>query len=402
MIKIIIKEQKTKAGTAAAGTQAIRSYYNPQTKIKSKSPKEETPVTDAASSQPKQPTSEPQEEIVSVPAGWKPQKRTTVKLKNNKGTEIVYRVANSGKWVGPDNNPVKNDLISALNLEAYKQEKAKSTSTQSSTTPTSTSPTVSLGAEDAPTEEAAPPVTVEEISDEIDYIQLYSDIYERFDLDDVNNIPPFVEVTVGYLMKNELFKQAHEKMKNSIAKETAIIFNDFKFIKNIEDASKTIANFFMENHKKQRVLESIDPTLGLAILTGVFAYGGIAINKYFKNQTLIKDFENTVEAKYLKKLGLLLLVKFISSFIDDPKNIDSYISSASHDITEYMKQFKQARYILFRQTKLFKKITEDLIQEADALFDQIWHKSKEQYNNKLSESTINRWKVLAKIKNSEV
>ena len=385
MIKIKINEARY-VSALTQQAQKIPLGSKQTRKIETKPTSSITPTEPAASTEP---VSED-----SIPSDWSATPGTQIELDGKK-----YKVGKNGAWYLGNriiSRKTQNDLISALNLEAYKQEKVKPTSTEPSTTPTSTTATtVPLEAEEAPTEEAASPLTVEE--ETINYIELYEEIFS-FDVSDLNDISPFVIKTINYLRtNNESFKQAHERMKTSIANETTEIFNEFKFIKDVEDTSKAVADFFMENRKKQQLLEAIDPNVGLTILAGVFAFGGgLTLNKYFKNKLLLQDFENTPEARYLKKLGLLLLIKFISSFIYDSQIIDNYINSASSDIKEYMKQFKKSKWIPFRERKLFKQIDEDLKYYAKQLYDEIEYRSSN--STTISESIINRWKVLANIK----
>lgn len=134
MIKIIIKEQATKSGTAAAGTQATNRYYRP-TKAKTTKTPNVSPTSGTESTQPstpqqpeqqqaQQPEQQQAQEPTEIPAGWKAKVSSQVVLKNNKGKPITYRISNKGNWVVTHSNEkIKNkDLINTLNLEAYKIE----------------------------------------------------------------------------------------------------------------------------------------------------------------------------------------------------------------------------------------------------------------------------------------
>jgi len=325
-----------------------------------------------------------QKNSTNIPSDWKAEIGTEIELNG-----VKYKANTKGGWLPNGIGlpiPKTSSTFSTLNLLAYNKEQ----NITNTSTPTTTA-TVPLGPEDAETEESTPSE-----EEQIDYNKLYNKIYE-FEVSEPNQIEPFVTATISELKNNQLFKQAHEKIAQEITRASTEIFNEFKFIKDVEGASKFIAGIFMENRKKQPLVEAIDPNVGLAILAGVFAFGGgLTLNKYFKKKALTQDFEKTIEAQYIKKLGLLLVVKFIDSFIYDSKSINNYINEASYDIEYYMKQFKKSRPIPFRQTKLFKEVGNELTQQANDLYNRIAFLSNEKKSN-LNESTIKRWKLLAGI-----
>jgi hypothetical protein len=394
MIKIIIKEQATRAGTAAAGSQAIKSYYNPnQTKTKAKT-KEATSVTDTESSQPQQEPEETKPKGI-VPSNWKPEIGTEIQLKG-----VKYKANAIGGWLPNGIGlpiPKTSPIFSTLNTLAYNEEQKKKVQ--------STSTTVPLDPQEAPTEEASTPVTVQEVSDEINYEDLYEKIYS-YDPGKLGDIAPFTDTIINYLLENsKLFTDSYNQIKQGIAKEAIEIFKQYKFIKDVERASKTIAGLFMEDRKKQQIVEIIDPYTGLLLLLigGLGGLAGLKIAKKIDDKAQYEESQNTPEGQYLTKLNLLLSVKFISHFIDSQSDVQSYMSEVTSDITKYMEQFKSSKFKFFgfTQTKLFKQIDEELKKEANNLLIKIAglsDKSSKSDSDTVAESTIKRWKLLAGIR----
>jgi hypothetical protein len=379
MIKIKINEARyTSALTRQA--QSIPATNSKTTKTPNVSPTSGTESTQPSTSQ------QPEQQI---------EKDKTIKYNNKFYSFTISAKAKQPSWHEIVNGMYElvedKNLINDLNNFA--------TNKQQVATP------VSLDAEDAPTEEAATPVDVQEVSDEVNYKELYEKI-DHYDVNDLNDIAPFIDTIIGYLLKNSnLFTASYEQVKKGIAQEAVKIFQQYKLIKNVESASKTIAGLFMENRKKQQIVEAIDPLTGLLILLigGLGTLTTVKIAKNIKNKAQYEESQNTPEGKYLRKLNLLLSVKFISHFIDAPSDVQSYMSEVTSDITKYMEQFKSSKFKFFgfTQTKLFKKIDEELKQEANNLLIKIAGlsgKSPKPNSDTVNESTIKRWKLLANIK----
>lgn len=379
MIKIIIKEQKTKAGTAAAGTQAIRSYYNPQTKIKSKSPKEETPITDTESSQSQQ---EPEETKPkgTVPSNWKPEIGTEIQLK-----DVKYKANANGGWLPNGIGlpiPKTSPIFSTLNTLAYNEEqkkKGQSTST--------TAITVPLGPEDAPTEEAATQVSVQEVSNEIDYRDLFLQVEDYVNFEDEDNLISFVEKTVEFLKSNENFKSVYEQIENKIKQLSDKLFMDQRKQQRRQDLANNLAGL---------VSEVLDPITGLSILLGTISLGTLIGGLNYKR--LRAKSNETPEGKYLFLLGLEIKLLITKSIIDENMNFREIEDLIINKLEPDLKEFKKPSLNLFKQKNLLKKKTGQLQNLAMNVAELIRQKSHKQSSSTLSESTINRWKTLAAIR----
>jgi len=376
MIKIKINEARY-TGALTRQAQSI-----PVTKSKTTKTPNVSPTSGTESTTPQQ----PEQQI---------EKDKTIQY-NNK----FYSFTTSAKAKQPSWHEIVNGMYELIEDENLINDLNNfATNKQQVATP------VPLDAEDAPTEEAATPVDVQEVSDEVNYKELYEKIYS-YDLGKLDDIAPFTDTIISYLSQNSnLFTTSYNQVKQGIAQEAVEIFKQYKLIKDVESASKIIAGLFMENRKKQQIVEAIDPLTGLLIILigGLGTLTGAKIAKNIKNKAQYKEAQDTPEGKYLRKLNLLLSVKFISHFIDSPSKVQSYMSEVTSDITKYMEQFKSSKFKLFgfTQTKLFKQIDEELKKEANNLLikiAQLSDKSPKPNSDTVNESTIKRWKLLANIK----
>jgi len=383
MIKIIIKEQATRAGTAAAGSQAIKSYYNPnQTKTKAKT-KEATPVTDTESSQPQQQPEETKPKGI-VPSNWKPEIGTEIELKG-----VKYKANSTGGWLPNGIGfPIlkTSPIFSTLNTLAYNEEQNKKSQ--------STSTTVPLDPQEAPTEEASTPVTVQEVSDEINYPDLLSQVGDYFDFTKQDNVINFIDKTVEFLQSNENFKSIYEQIENQIEQLSLGIFNDQRKQQRIKDLTNDLIG--AADDLAGLVTEVIDPITGLSILLGTISLGTLIGGLNYKR--LRAKSNQTPEGRYLFLLGLEVKLLIVKSIIDgnDVTDIQNLITTK---IKPDLEEFKKPSLNLFKQKKLLNQKNKQLEGLAGTVARLIKQKADDQSPSVgLNESTINRWKLIAGIR----
>lgn len=460
MIKIIIKEQATKAGIASAGTQAIRSYYNPkQAKTKAKT-KEETPVTDTTPQQPAQQTASndtaQQEEPVQTQSAQEIKLEQSYnnleKIINNlyythfsglnntnyydlyysphtdvhspfeeitKSSQVYkdknfYQMILSSMLVDEfrnDREEIKRDKVgdvkelpdsfkqTFLNSLRNNKEQILTNARETLKIQPQTATPVPLEPEDAPTEQAATTVTVQEVSDEIDYLKLFNNVNNYSDFKEQDNVIQFVDKIVKFLKSNDNFNSIYNEIQKQIEDLSLSIFNDQRKQQRLKAFFDNLADVAGMYESKRPaaglVTEVMDPVTGLSILLGTISLGTLIGGLNYKR--LRAKSNETPEGRYLFLLGLEVKLLIIKNFIDgnNSTNIKSLIIDK---VKPNLEEFKKPSLNFFKQKNLLKEKARQLEGLAESVALLIREKSNEQTPVQLDESTINRWKLLAGIK----
>jgi len=379
MIKIIIKEQATRAGTAAAGSQAIKSYYNPnQTKTKAKT-KEATPVTDTESSQPQQEPEETKPKGI-VPSNWKPEIGTEIELKG-----VKYKANSTGGWLPNGIGlPISktSPIFSTLNTLAYNEEQKKKGQSTSTTAP--------LEPEDQETEEAQ---RQPQQTSQINFEELWDQVHDK-----TQNPFTFYESVEKFLLGDETYGDKYrnelDQLEELITKQFEEIQTKKKWKDRVDNATKFVSDVVLE---QKQINEVIDPATGLAILVGSITAGGV-YGVYKKNKN-VQDARKTPEGQYLIQLALKINLINVVEFLQNPNGYlgPEGVQWFSKLINDEMKKYNEFSINPFRKNSLLKQMKEEVKDYSESLeqfiVDQTIPPTKS-----INESTIKRWKLIAGIR----
>ena len=254
--------------------------------------------------------------------------------------------------------------------------------------------TAPLDLEDAPTEEASTPVTVQEVSNEINYPDLLSQVGSYFDFRKQDNVIDFIDNTVEFLQSNENFKSIYQQIEKQIEELSLGIFNDQRKQQRIKDLTNDLIG--AADDLTGLVTEVIDPITGLSILLGTISLGTLIGGLNYKR--LRQKSNQTPEGRYLFLLGLEVKLLIIKSIIDgnDITEIQNLITTK---IKPDLEEFKKPSLNLFKQKNLLNEKNKQLEDLAATVAQLIRQKADDQSPSVgLNESTVNRWKQLAGIR----
>jgi hypothetical protein len=351
-------------------------------------------------STPQQPEQQQAQEPTEIPAGWKAKKRSQVVLKNNKGTPITYRVSNNGNWVtpSPSNEKITNkDLISALNLEAYKiewrskqnqqagepnvpqQQPIQPSSQQQQTAP--------FEPEDQETEEVQ---RQPQQTSQINFKELWDQVHEK-----QGNADEFVKAVSNFLLNDKTYSESYNQQLQQLQIAIEEKFKEIQSKKKLQDRVKGAAEFASRFVAEQKQInEVIDPVTGLAILVGSITVGGL-YGVYKKNKN-VQEVWNTPEGQYLYLLGLYAKIIHLYNYLRYP-NANIIEQFVNDHIIDKLNNYNKFNINPFNKTNLLNKLKEQVKGAFGFLIQEIAHKSGNQ-SSSINESTIKRWKLLANIK----